>query len=127
LPARLIPKVEKMKMKLADQTTDVASDDREPPSSQPCPQLSNPNGWEGEELRAVTALREYVKLTRTKERWANPGGHYGAGEIDLERCSRRLQLDAGEFRFNGKSVDRTSTGIATVKHGVSTVSKDLAS
>jgi ABC-type sugar transport system ATPase subunit len=96
---------------------------KEPPSSQPRPALEVTNGWKS--FGHITALRD-VKLT------AYPGeilailGDNGAGKSTLVKVLAGVyNLDAGEFRINGQSVDRTSPRFAR-RHGVSTVFQDLA-
>src|ERR1700747_1235628 len=84
----------------------LASAYKELPSSQPWPALEVTNGWKS--FGHVTALRD-VKLT------AYPGeilailGDNGAGKSTLVKVLAGVyNLDAGEFRINGQSVDRTS-------------------
>jgi ribose transport system ATP-binding protein len=99
-----------------------ASAEKEP-SSQPSPALEVTNGWKS--FGHVTALRD-VQLT------AYPGevlailGDNGAGKSTLVKVLAGVyNLDAGEFRINGQSVERTSPRVAR-RHGVSTVFQDLA-
>jgi ABC-type sugar transport system ATPase subunit len=101
----------------------LASDEKEAHSPQLRPALEVTNGWKS--FGRVTALRD-VKLT------AYPGeilailGDNGAGKSTLVKVLAGVyNLDAGEFRINGHTVDRTSPRFAR-KHGVSTVFQDLA-
>ena len=96
--------------------------DQEVPTSQR-PTLEVTNGWKS--FGHVTALRE-VKLN------AYPGeilailGDNGAGKSTLVKVLAGVHnLDAGELRINGQTVDRTSPRLAR-QHGVSTVFQDLA-
>ena len=101
----------------------LAPAEKEPPSSQPRPALEVTDGWKS--FGHVTALRD-VKLT------AYPGeilailGDNGAGKSTLVKVLAGVyNLDAGEFRINGQTVERTSPRVAR-RHGVSTVFQDLA-
>src|SRR6201981_2693131 len=89
----------------------------------PRPALEVTNGWKS--FGHVTALRD-VTLT------AYPGGvlaivgDNGAGKSTLVKVLAGVHnLDAGELRINGQTVDRTSPRLAR-QHGVSTVFQDLA-
>jgi ABC-type sugar transport system ATPase subunit len=100
----------------------LASAEKEP-FAQPSPALEVTNGWKS--FGHVTALRD-VQLT------AHPGevlailGDNGAGKSTLVKVLAGVyNLDAGEFRINGRAVDRTSPRVAR-RHGVSTVFQDLA-
>jgi ABC-type sugar transport system ATPase subunit len=95
---------------------------REAPSSQR-PALEVANGWKS--FGHVTALRD-VELK------AYPGeilailGDNGAGKSTLVKVLAGVHnLDAGELRIDGQTVERTSPRLAR-RHGVSTVFQDLA-
>jgi ABC-type sugar transport system ATPase subunit len=87
------------------------------------PVLEVTNGWKS--FGHVTALRD-VKLN------AYPGetlailGDNGAGKSTLVKVLAGVHnLDAGELRINGETVDRTSPLLAR-RRGISTVFQDLA-
>jgi len=95
---------------------------KEAPTSER-PALEVTDGWKS--FGHVTALRD-VKLN------AYPGevlaiiGDNGAGKSTLVKVLAGVHnLDAGELRINGETVDRTSPRLAR-QHGVSTVFQDLA-
>jgi ABC-type sugar transport system ATPase subunit len=95
---------------------------KEAPTSER-PALEVADGWKS--FGHVTALRD-VKLN------AYPGevlailGDNGAGKSTLVKVLAGVHnLDAGELRINGETVDRTSPRLAR-QHGVSTVFQDLA-
>jgi ABC-type sugar transport system ATPase subunit len=101
---------------------DSAGIDKEAPTSER-PALEVTEGWKS--FGHVTALHD-VKLN------AYPGevlailGDNGAGKSTLVKVLAGVHnLDAGELRINGETVDRTSPRLAR-RHGVSTVFQDLA-
>jgi ABC-type sugar transport system ATPase subunit len=96
--------------------------DTEVPTSRR-PTLEVTNGWKS--FGHVTALRE-VKLSAYSGEILAILGDNGAGKSTLVKVLAGVHnLDAGELRINGQTVDRTSPRLAR-QHGVSTVFQDLA-
>ena len=96
--------------------------DKEAPTSQ-LPALEVSNGWKS--FGHVTALRD-VKLNAYRGEILAILGDNGAGKSTLVKVLAGVHnLDAGELRINGQTVDRTSPRLAK-QHGVSTVFQDLA-
>ena len=96
--------------------------DKEVPTSQR-PTLEVTNGWKS--FGHVTALRE-VKLSAYSGEILAILGDNGAGKSTLVKVLAGVHnLDAGELRINGQTVERTSPRLAR-QHGVSTVFQDLA-
>jgi ABC-type sugar transport system ATPase subunit len=87
------------------------------------PALEVANGWKS--FGHVTALRD-VKLNAYPGEVLSILGDNGAGKSTLVKVLAGVHnLDAGELRINGETVDRTSPRLAR-QHGVSTVFQDLA-
>jgi ABC-type sugar transport system ATPase subunit len=96
--------------------------DHEVPTSQR-PTLEVTGGWKS--FGHVTALRD-VKLNAYSGEILAILGDNGAGKSTLVKVLAGVHnLDAGELRINGQTVDRTSPRLAR-QHGVSTVFQDLA-
>ena len=96
--------------------------DQEVPTSQR-PTLEVTGGWKS--FGHVTALRD-VKLNAYSGEILAILGDNGAGKSTLVKVLAGVHnLDAGELRINGQTIDRTSPRLAR-QHGVSTVFQDLA-